>query len=597
MNLEVYRNVLHPHQFEGLEKFVDWWQSLERFCHLSGCAGSGKTYSLKYYIQAIGLDINKGEIALAAPTNVAAKKLSDAFDNETLGKSIHRLYKIRPVKNTWNQNDQNELDRLQGEIDRAETLPIQEQEELQQQFAQLKRKAAAFAKNELFFAPAESFEKENKKLRLIIIDEGSMVDNEMIEWIRFYTPVHTKVIFLCDEEQIYPVKTGKLSQVFDTQKIANFSLSVRSEKGTSLHDLIETCRHVDFKTQIALLETLPEIDDIDDIVDGAACVVTGIRDAKKLIRTYAKQYRADGLEWRVLAYKNATVESYNRKAKFSTETKFLGAGDDMIVQSAITRGGFSPYWDGCRYFSVVDTGTMINLGRINNSFTLDVGFNDFKPMEFLEVNYVPDFYSYTIEEVGTHDIDCLRPEFQTIFNFSQWCNYIYDSKVKLVKQKVSSDYLDCFIIPHPDHVDEYNRLCDYFSKLSVSFYRATKSPETSDTIREFMTWFGEIMGLNLSTPKPLREWFKAKQGFDQKTNLVLVKNLIQKIGNTVSNIADDVRYPFASTLHKSQGQTIDRVILDLTDVKSIKHFSDETAMKRLLYTGISRASKNLVVLL
>jgi superfamily I DNA/RNA helicase len=56
----------------------------------------------------------------------------------------------------------------------------------------------------------------------------------------------------------------------------------------------------------------------------------------------------------------------------------------------------------------------------------------------------------------------------------------------------------------------------------------------------------------------------------------------------------DVKYTFASTIHKLQGSTYKTVYIDLIDIENIK---DKDLMYRLLYVAITRASEEIKVLL
>lgn len=56
----------------------------------------------------------------------------------------------------------------------------------------------------------------------------------------------------------------------------------------------------------------------------------------------------------------------------------------------------------------------------------------------------------------------------------------------------------------------------------------------------------------------------------------------------------DVKYTFASTIHKLQGSTYETVYIDLRDIENMK---DKDMMYRLLYVAITRASDNVKVLL
>lgn len=56
----------------------------------------------------------------------------------------------------------------------------------------------------------------------------------------------------------------------------------------------------------------------------------------------------------------------------------------------------------------------------------------------------------------------------------------------------------------------------------------------------------------------------------------------------------DVKYTYASTIHKLQGSTYDTVYIDLRDIESMQN---KDMMFRLLYVAITRASSNIKVLL
>ena len=56
----------------------------------------------------------------------------------------------------------------------------------------------------------------------------------------------------------------------------------------------------------------------------------------------------------------------------------------------------------------------------------------------------------------------------------------------------------------------------------------------------------------------------------------------------------DVKYIYASTIHKLQGSTYDTVYIDLREIENMK---DKDMMFRLLYVAITRASEHIKVLL
>jgi len=62
----------------------------------------------------------------------------------------------------------------------------------------------------------------------------------------------------------------------------------------------------------------------------------------------------------------------------------------------------------------------------------------------------------------------------------------------------------------------------------------------------------------------------------------------------VKELFVDVKYTYASTIHKLQGSTYETVYIDLRDLENIK---DKDLMYRLLYVAVTRASTNIKVLL
>ncbi|MBU1658896.1 ATP-binding domain-containing protein [bacterium] len=56
----------------------------------------------------------------------------------------------------------------------------------------------------------------------------------------------------------------------------------------------------------------------------------------------------------------------------------------------------------------------------------------------------------------------------------------------------------------------------------------------------------------------------------------------------------DVKYTYASTIHKVQGSTYETVYIDLTEIENMR---DKDMMYRLLYVALTRASKDVKILL
>ena len=89
-------------------------------------------------------------------------------------------------------------------------------------------------------------------------------------------------------------------------------------------------------------------------------------------------------------------------------------------------------------------------------------------------------------------------------------------------------------------------------------------------------------------------WAFAPDDFDQ-AKAVANKFRKAKEWNEYFEIQDewaDLRHPFALTIHKSQGSTYDKAIIDLADIGRCR---EPSQVARMLYVAISRASKEVIL--
>lgn len=80
---------------------------------------------------------------------------------------------------------------------------------------------------------------------------------------------------------------------------------------------------------------------------------------------------------------------------------------------------------------------------------------------------------------------------------------------------------------------------------------------------------------------------KVEKNYGKRTKL-------WKLFYSIKETFIDVKYTFASTIHKLQGSTYDTVYIDLREIESM---SDKDMMYRLLYVAITRASSHVKILL
>lgn len=604
-NYDVAKQELNEDQQDGLSKFRDWWQEgTPKFGVVTGCAGSGKSYSVLRFIRAMGIDFEK--VVACAPTHTAAQRLGEQLGVPAL--SLHAAYNLRPQIAKWEQSDQDRLDKLNSALLPADAS---EKELLDQEQALLAMRSKAHATQKLMFVPDDSSDRLTNCV-LLVIDECSMISFEMWDWIVAYTPFYCRVLLLGDQAQIFPVGDSTASPSFSAYKIANLTASVRSAQGSVLHGVIKSIREAGtFKTQCSLLSILNDPDNPLDEADGSAFVVSGRR-KRQVIEHLAKTLPSDGLAWRVLAYRNATVDLWNKASKMSTKTPVLGEGDPMIARSAILRFGLAP--------SVIGTNTWRSLSLISSSTGLVLGgkigdvlsiplciFGSVAPARLQSFLCTPDAYSpeiavlmrnSTASDIGGLPMKLAKPSapLPTLATFKDHFN-TYDPKHKLFGKKTwaeDSMYPHLIHLFDPADLSRVQAAIAYWSALSLSFGKAMKHPEQSETVREFMEGtLSKVLGVDFSKPKAIATWFMARTRHGD-SNLVVLKKAVVGISMNLKNLADDVVYPFASTLHKSQGATIGVTVLDLTDISTLRHGSNDEHI-RLLYTAVSRAAKKLIV--
>lgn len=173
-------------QIEGVAHAV-----LSPISILTGLPGTGKSTSLKTTYKLI-MDLGYSCL-LAAPTGVAAKRLSVLTGGE--GKTIHKAFQGRPAT-----NEKTEGDSYLGFTERLQNT----------------------AKNVDFFEQdkwAFDFKHNPYKVDYLIVDESSMLDQNLFYRILKSTAFETRIIFVGDAEQLPSVGAGNvLRDLIDSNK-------------------------------------------------------------------------------------------------------------------------------------------------------------------------------------------------------------------------------------------------------------------------------------------------------------------------------------------------------------------------------------------
>src|SRR5215217_6243841 len=158
-------------QIAALEHLIEFLHSNCLTTVLSGSAGTGKTSIVRIFLEYIK-KTSRRHVTLAAPTHKAKMVLS-RLSNNNEAVTLHTLLKLRPDVNLL-EFDVNDL-------------------QFMTQFA------------------ADLFEDVDD---LIIVDEGSMINDTLYDLLVDRMNGMGKVIFIGDTAQIQPVKQGYLSKVF-----------------------------------------------------------------------------------------------------------------------------------------------------------------------------------------------------------------------------------------------------------------------------------------------------------------------------------------------------------------------------------------------
>lgn len=184
---EIYPNIYsNKQQTEAINKMIDFLQSDETEFLLSGQAGTGKSTIIRYIVR----NYKKGSIGGFTPTHKAKKILSQSLGNSAPVSTLASGLAIRLNETTGEFQPDTYL-RSRGEI------PIRE-------------------------------------FDLLIIDECSMIKDNLLEEIRDLKRQKTKIIFMGDKNQLPPVGQDDDSKVFEIENTYNLTEKMRQHKDSPI---------------------------------------------------------------------------------------------------------------------------------------------------------------------------------------------------------------------------------------------------------------------------------------------------------------------------------------------------------------------------
>jgi hypothetical protein len=247
---------LNKGQQAGFEEVIDFINTPdEKFMNISGGAGTGKTYTISQIADTIlkhkGPDSRLHTVAITATTNKAAAVLSDAMP--------HRAGEIGTVYTYMN-------------------LRLQEN----------------FATGEAKIVPTNKFYVHSGVL--LIVDEASMVNAKLFEYLQKGLDNTCKVIFVGDKNQLAPVKEP-ISPVYTNNfRTAYLTAAVRNAEQAALMDLCEQAKQTVLTGKFYPIREVPGV---IDLVDGI--------ELKGLLE---REYTQEDPSKRVISYTNKRVMEY-----------------------------------------------------------------------------------------------------------------------------------------------------------------------------------------------------------------------------------------------------------------------------------------------
>jgi exodeoxyribonuclease-5 len=275
----------------------------EKMLALHGYAGTGKTFAISRTIEDLLVKYPEGKIAITAPTNKAVKVLRDNFEVDSSRiefLTIHKLFNLKPIINEHGE-----------QIFQAELFS----------------------------------EKRIEEFKTLIVDESSMLPDRLFHEIN--NQESAKVIFMGDPAQIppigmknsiptdnkrfqeYNIKCIELTEIMrqaSDNPIINLSFMIRQNLTKDFSGKLFNSRLDENRHGVEIFQN-SEKERTDKLLADLSVLFNS--DKFKEDSDYAK----------VIAWKNDTVDSYNRKIRkmiYSQSIQKINIGEKLIADEPIT---------------------------------------------------------------------------------------------------------------------------------------------------------------------------------------------------------------------------------------------------------------------
>lgn len=270
------------------------WSDTDYIHGLCGAGGTGKTFVTKYVIQ--NCKYSSSVIACAAPTHKACRVFSNAIGGKTV-ETIQSIFGFRLDANIENFDPENPT-----------------------------------------FNPIGKVKILDKEIRLLIIDESSMLNGKLVGYINKLCKKHQiKIIYIGDSSQLPPVNE-RISRAFTVATRINYlNETVRQGDNNPISELLSILRNDIAKGKYDMLKFISDPKNKSRYNEkGCGFTVCGAAEFNYYIeQAFTDEAYTNNVDmYRIIAYTNAKVTSWNnyiRQMIIKGAEKSIITKNDLIM--------------------------------------------------------------------------------------------------------------------------------------------------------------------------------------------------------------------------------------------------------------------------